>query len=172
MTEKYTFRPGFHGSVDPQIVGEELERIRLNDGVLLTERVVEEATPKTAPLHPEFEWSNKKCGTLYRNQQSRQLIRAVLLDTSEARPQPVFIHVPVIRETPAHYQAAELLARMPDEFSAAMGEALAKLASAKRAVEELSALAAHGQPSTVLSAISSVLNSIKSSRETLKQLQQ
>jgi hypothetical protein len=172
MAKKYVFRPGFHGSGDPQTVGEELERIRLKDGILLTERVVEEATPKEAVLHPQFEWSNKKCGTLYRNQQSRQLIRAVLLDTSEARPQPEFVHVPIIRETPAHYQAADLLVHMPDEFSAAMGEALAKLASAKRAVEELSALAAHGQPATVLSAIGSVLNSIKGSKETLKQLQQ
>jgi hypothetical protein len=57
----------------------ELKRIALdNGGVLQPEKVVEEARPKTSPLHSNFEWDDSLAGQRYRIWQARQLIRVTV----------------------------------------------------------------------------------------------
>lgn len=58
----------------------ELLRIYENDGILTPEAVVEAAQPKTSPLHPHFEWDNKKAAHQYRLDQARELIRLRSVD--------------------------------------------------------------------------------------------
>lgn len=57
----------------------ELKRIAdENGGVLKPESVVEEARPKSSPLHKRFTWDNSKAAHEYRLWQARQLIRVVV----------------------------------------------------------------------------------------------
>lgn len=57
----------------------ELKRIAdENGGVLKPEAVVEEARPKSSPLHKRFTWDNSKAAHEYRLWQARQLIRVVV----------------------------------------------------------------------------------------------
>jgi hypothetical protein len=54
----------------------ELKRIAIeNGGLLKPEIVVEEARPKSSPLHSRFEWDDSVAGQQYRIWQARQLIR-------------------------------------------------------------------------------------------------
>ena len=73
----FKFRPGYRGKIDPQIAGEELERIRKRDGCVKTKIVVDEARPEKAPLHPEFEWNDSQAAELYRENQAMRLIRSI-----------------------------------------------------------------------------------------------
>lgn len=73
--------------------------IRAKRGSLTPEIVVEESTPKTAPLHHRFEWNNASAGTAYRRIQAAQIIRSVKVQrlTEDEVPQRDlrgFIHVP------------------------------------------------------------------------------
>lgn len=57
----------------------ELKRIAIeNDGILQPETVVEEARPRSSPLHSRFTWDNTKAAHEYRLWQARQLIRVVV----------------------------------------------------------------------------------------------
>lgn len=59
-----------------EIIEQELERIRSRDknGVLYPRKVVAAARATDNPLHPMFEWNNRKAGDEWRLQQARQII--------------------------------------------------------------------------------------------------
>lgn len=86
-TKTYRFRSGDGGAGgyistpttgrDPQIVGEELERIHAARGVLRPAVVVDEARPEDAPLHPYFEWRDDVAAERFRREQARAIIRSV-----------------------------------------------------------------------------------------------
>lgn len=82
---------------DAAVIGPELQRIG-QEGGMTAARVVYEATPEEAPLHPFFEWNDVKAGELYRHDQARRMITAVVI--RETRPGdeddrilPAFVHV-------------------------------------------------------------------------------
>lgn len=52
-------------------------------GELTPQIVVEEARPKTAPLHGHFEWNNDVAGEKYRLVQAAELIRSVRISFSD-----------------------------------------------------------------------------------------
>lgn len=95
---EYLARPGSGLShKTAAIVGPEINRLA-KDGSLTAARLVYEAEPQESPLHPFFEWDNGKAGELYRHQQARQIITAVVI--REERPAgeadrilPAFVHV-------------------------------------------------------------------------------
>lgn len=59
-----------------KLVLEELERLRLRYGGLLTpQQIVRSATPKSSPLHNQFNWDNSEAAYLWRLEQARHLIR-------------------------------------------------------------------------------------------------
>ncbi len=96
----YSWKPGAHHSpeIEAQVAGEELERIRvINNGRLENADVVEAARDKASPLHPAFEWNDKKAASAYRLDQAGGLIRAIDVvitkDTGDARPIRAFVSV-------------------------------------------------------------------------------
>lgn len=79
------------------IVGPEIHRLA-KDGSLTAARLVFEAEPEEAPLHPFFEWDNARAGELHRQHQARQMITAVVIkeagpDGQPDRILPAFVHV-------------------------------------------------------------------------------
>lgn len=73
----YKCRAGARLEGDIQAIGQELEIIRQRDGGLVPSAVVEQAKPKSNPLHPNFEWNDKTAARLYREDQARYVIRSV-----------------------------------------------------------------------------------------------
>lgn len=96
----YQWKPRTTFNVDPQIAGEELEKIRgHNSGDLSAEAVVKSAEPKASPLHDVFEWNDAKAGHEYRLQQANSLMRAIVVTvTSEGAPHTEPLKVSVKRE--------------------------------------------------------------------------
>lgn len=73
------------GKADAQIIGEELNRIRLEvGGELEPKAVVERARDAKNPLHDHFEWDDSKAAASYRLDQARNLIRIVRVIDEDA----------------------------------------------------------------------------------------
>lgn len=56
---------------------DQLQAIYDRNRYLTPQLVVEEARPKTHPLHSQFEWNDRIAGEKYREQQASELIRSV-----------------------------------------------------------------------------------------------
>lgn len=140
----YQFKLGARvKGVEAQTVGEELERIRERDGKIETETVVSEARPKSAPLHPVFEWNDSAAAHEYRLWQARALVRAVEVAPAQEgeEPTPKYVHVRATGEEGGYYQSVEVAVRNPDEWAMVLQELRGKVASVARSVEVLERLA-------------------------------
>ncbi len=73
--------------VSAEVAGTELDRIYEKNGELKQEAIVEESRPETAPLHPIFEWDDKKAADKYRKEQATHLMCA-LVQVEERKEQP------------------------------------------------------------------------------------
>jgi len=66
--------------LDPQAIGEALQRLRDRDGAADPKRFAEEARDPRHPAHRHLEWDDAKCGLLYRVEQARTLIRVIRVE--------------------------------------------------------------------------------------------
>lgn len=110
----------------------ELERIRTSAG-LTAKNVVDSSRDEDAPLHNYFEWNDEAAAESYREQQARQLIRAVfeVKDTQEA---PIYYHV---SETGGQYEHIDVIIKKPNLTDLAIAEVQATLDSAAKSAIEL-----------------------------------
>ena len=144
---EFSHNPGFNREAFKEFLGEELERIRqAHGGKLQTRVVVMEAKPETSPLHPAFEWNNKKAGNLWREYQARHLIRSVRIVSDDQGDEPAFVHVPTSyvqdgKNKQGYYQSGRVLVENIDEFQLALGQLISRVAAATRAAKELELLA-------------------------------
>lgn len=103
----YQWKPQAGIKIEAQVAGEELERIRVrNNGRLTQEDVLDEAKNAASPLHPAFEWNDKKAAHQYRLTQAGYLIRMITVAPAEpeaATTKPVRAFVNVERESDRSY---------------------------------------------------------------------
>ena len=71
--------PGSSSAIPVGVAVSELNRLIERDGSVTAGVLVDESRPDHAPLHAHFEWRNDVAAELHRQQQARQLIRAVVL---------------------------------------------------------------------------------------------
>ncbi len=72
--------------VDPQIAGEELERLTEENGGIITPAVlVESSRSEDAPLHKAFKWDDAEAAIEYRKDQARLVLRSIVIITNENR---------------------------------------------------------------------------------------
>lgn len=94
---------------DPQVIGEELERIKAgHNGDLEPDDIVREARAKHNPLHQNFEWDDSAAAHAHRLQQARALTRCIRSYPIEGDPEkaaPAFISISDTRGT--RYKSAE-----------------------------------------------------------------
>lgn len=96
--------------ISAQVAGEELERIRtVNNGRLTTASVVDAARPKDSPLHPAFEWDNRKAAEAWRREQAAHMIRHidVVMDGPANDAQPIRAFVSVMRDEDRSYTSVQ-----------------------------------------------------------------
>jgi hypothetical protein len=97
----FDFRPGRSvKNVNPQALGEWLERLRSKSGGQLTpDIVVEAAADPDSPGHAGFEWDDTAAARQHRLAQARRLIVSVrVINPPTARPIVAFVSV----RTPEH----------------------------------------------------------------------
>lgn len=132
-----------------------------SEGGLTTEAVVAEAEPPESPLHPAFEWNDAQAGHLYRLDQARHLIRALVITPDDGEPVPVYVHVSDYNR----YEETVVLALDPDRWRLAYEDARRDLASAARKIRALDALAADSKQRKV---IKQTLWAVKKAADTLE----
>ena len=168
----YAWRGRHPSGVTAQDAGETLAAIEARDGHVTTMAVVDEARPKTSPIHPAFEWRDKVAAEEHRKWQARQLIRSVrIISTNaegESTDQPAMIHVKAESkgQENAYHAAARVISDL-DLFQRAMTEAETKVLSAKRTVLELKDLAEQTDQRDKLRAISIVASSLATAAQAL-----
>lgn len=95
--KRYKFARGCPvAGLDVEKVGEVLESLAAQHGVLNPAVVVKEAESPESPLHLAFEWDDVKAGEQYRLSQARHLIREVRVlteDGEQSLEQRVFVNV-------------------------------------------------------------------------------
>lgn len=95
----YEWRPECRIALDAQRVGLQLEAIKETNGGLLTpEAVVKHARASTSALHAYFEWDDSVAAAKHRLEQSRYLIRHLVVKEVETpqlshKPIRAFVHV-------------------------------------------------------------------------------
>lgn len=81
---------------DPQLIGEELDAIRLKSGGSLhPQDVVTGARDPKSVLHPHFEWNDAKAAEAHRMDQARALIRSIRVidEEDDDRARPAFLSI-------------------------------------------------------------------------------
>ncbi|MDR6511455.1 hypothetical protein J2792_002327 [Novosphingobium capsulatum] len=126
-----------------QVVGEELERIRVaNNGRLEGELVVERARDKANPLHPAFEWNDKKAAHAFRVDQARYLIRhieVVVAEKPDAPPTRAFVSV--VRDKDRSYTSVQHAMSDEELRQQVLAQAWAELEAWRKRYAELAELA-------------------------------
>jgi hypothetical protein len=118
---------------DPELVVDELERIRKERGQLTKEVVVEEATPKRAILHDEFEWDDTEAAKKYRLQQASYIIKnvRVIMPNNE----PVRQYVSVTSGDDRIYESIDVVMKDPDYRQEALEQVMDYLTAAQRKLQ-------------------------------------
>jgi len=89
---QYKFKYGSRVTGDPQLIGEELEKIRRKRG-LSRHSLVEEAKKPRHPLHNLFPWDDRVAGPLYRLELAGRIINSVIVEIQEVDQKPIPIQV-------------------------------------------------------------------------------
>lgn len=143
----YSWKAGAHHSpdVEVQAAGEELEKIRVkNNGRLENADVVEAARDKRSPLHPAFEWDDRKAATAYRLDQAGNLIRAidVVITKDETEAKPIRAFVSVVRDKDRSYTSVQHALSDADLRAQVVAQAWAELEAWRKRHAELVEFAA------------------------------
>lgn len=145
---KYEYRTIKVKGVPAKAAYAELERIREKRGIT-AKNVLDESRPKNAVLHPAFTWDDKRAAEEHRLWQARQLVRSVVVVSSEGDRDPVYVHVQAQAPDnapgagggggvgPGTYERVDVVVESPYLFERALSELRAKLQSAVQSVHEL-----------------------------------
>jgi hypothetical protein len=161
--------------VTPDDAVKVLNEIAARDGSIQPQAVVDEARPKDSIIHPAFEWRDTIAAEEHRKWQARNLIRCVRTVSEPDPTRPADERTVKVVTTPAfvftggsqgnedkpagYYPAAKVITDM-ELFDRAMNEALQKLRSAERSVEDLKALAEKSEQRETLTALTIALTSL------------
>lgn len=140
----YQWKPGMDNtSMDPELAAKELDRIqRINDGMLTPDVVVEMSRDKNAPLHPYFEWDDKKASAKYRLWQARYLINHIECVVRHREGEPVTIRVftNIVTTGGRGYFRTELLVKNKDTARIVLENAWAEFQVLRRKYDHLKQL--------------------------------
>ena len=141
MAFTYAWAKGSHSKLNPQVVGEELERIRSESGgALIAGTVVDQARPDDSPLHDHFEWDDSEAARKHREQQARNMIRGIRVvfadDDGQETPRRLYLNVK-LEDGPRAYLTVDQIAGDEHLKIQALRRALAELDSFQQKYREL-----------------------------------
>ena len=126
----YAWKPNSRLSIPAGIAGAEIERIRQERaGFFTPASLVEASRPADAPLHPAFEWNDRKAASAYREVQASHMIRSiVVLNSGDPEGEPLRAFVSVKREDDGHcYTSMVYAMKHPDMREYVLSEALREM---------------------------------------------
>lgn len=126
--------PGLY-SVPAQAAGEELARIHEKRGCLTPAGIVDESRPEQAPLHPVFEWNDRKAAEEWRKQQAKQLVCCIVVQKENAKAEPV--EVRAFEHVQGGYHPVQVILREPDMKMELMRDVLRMTDSYKEKLQSL-----------------------------------
>ncbi len=125
-------------SVSAEVAGAELDRIYEKKGELKLADVVEESRPETAPLHPIFEWDDKKAAEKYRIEQAKRLVCAIVRVDEREEQSPNEIRAFVHAEKA--YHPVRVVLQHPDMRNEALRDAFRSMESFRQKYSSLTEL--------------------------------
>ena len=145
----FSWTPSYRPSADAQVIGEELDRIRVRDGGITVDVMLEEARPEDAPLHPLCTWDDSIAAENWRKDELRRAVRSLQVINPEREPYRAFVHC--ANPTPVHqgyYQRTEVAVQNIDEYELVFKAAAMRIGEAQRAMAELKRVAETNRSST------------------------
>ena len=143
-----------HQGIDPNLAGEELERIRDERNKLDPGVIVEESTPVSAPLHPAFTWDDATAAHKFRKTEARRLVESIIVidEIAGTPPAPAYYHV----KTQGHprYEPVELVVDSMDLYASALIEIEKQMSGLTIALERLKEAAGRSEQPEHLGRIS------------------
>lgn len=135
MVKKFGYKmPGLF-PVDAQTAGEELTRIHEKRGGLTPSGIVDESRPEQAPLHPVFEWDDRKAAEEWREQQARQLVCCIVVQQETSKSETV--EVRMFEHAKGAYHPVQVILSEPDMKIELMRDTLKMTDAYKKKLQSL-----------------------------------
>ena len=152
---EYAFVKGFpRRGMDPDAVGNELERLEGKLGPLTPDQVVEAARKKRSSMHKAFEWDDSKAAILGRRAQAKSLLGGIIVIIEDQEPIRKFIKVVTRPENPEDKVSGYVT------LAAAMSDKDQRKAILLRAKRELASFARKYKGLKELASVISVIESL------------
>ena len=139
----YKWKSGARIKGDAQKSGELLEQLAATEEALTAETLLEANKPKSAPLHNDYEWSDKKAAHEWRLHQSRNFIHSIVTvevqedqNTAQPEPQRAFF----ITTEKHKYEPLAVIVKEQSKYDRLLETALSELLAFKRKYEALKEL--------------------------------
>ena len=146
---KAYWRKGYHGKIDATVAATELDKIKDdNGGVLTAGIVVQKAKSKRSKLHPAFEWDDAKAADEFRLNQARNMMNSIEVVYPEHPKQRPVRKYHVVTEKPKMdqparkvYQTTREIMQDPIMRDEVLANAIREALSFRRKYAELQELA-------------------------------
>ena len=163
----YEWRKGSRVTMNPQIVGEELDRLQEEFGMLHTAKIVESAKSGDSPLHGHFEWDDSIASHEYRKHQARMLVSSIrIISEDESNDTPVYVNVRDSGEN--YYQKTTIVVGNPDLWLQVMTECRTSLGSWE---QRLRSLLAVEQSSERIKGTQEVIGQLQEAQQSLESVE-
>jgi len=131
--------------VKAQAIGEELDRIRVQQGTLTPQAIVDESTDEEAVPHPCFEWDNDVAANAFRKDQARHIARSVRVEYPDSTAsEPAFVHIS--QGSDNYYETARTVVETVSLYDSAWRYARQQADAALKSLADLEQLAIQRQP--------------------------
>ena len=147
----YQWKSGSRIKANAQASGELFEQLSKTEEGLTAKTLLEANKPKSAPLHADYEWDNKKAAEEWRLHQSRHFINSLsIVTTVKEKETPVRAFF--ITTEANKYEPITAIVREENKYNSLLSTALSELKAFERKYNTLTEL------TPVFEAISEVLN--------------
>jgi len=151
-TVEYSWREGSRVQLDPNVVGQEIDRIYDTYGAITPETLVKEAAKKKSPLHDYFEWDDSVAAVEWRKQQGRILLGSIQIKkVGDTTPKVMNVSIKLDDGSRA-YQKADIAVKSISQWEFVLQEAVTYLESAQRRLDDLIAIETNGRRKKVIKA--------------------
>jgi len=165
-TTEYSWRAGsWSMRLDPNIAGQEIERIYAKYGAITPDTLVKEAKNKKSPLHEYFEWDDSVAAVEWRKQQGRILLGSIQIKkVGDKEPKVMNVSIKLDDGSRA-YQKADIAVKSVSQWEFVVQEALSYLEGAQKRLDDLIAIETNGRRKKVVKARNAVAAATAAVRE-------
>jgi hypothetical protein len=128
------------GQVPAQIVGEEIQRITVqNGGCIKPHNIVAHAQAVTSPIHRCFEWNNKLAAEKYRIEQAKYMLRSIVVVQQVPDDEPLLVRafVSIKKNDEPVYTSIHRAVNDPEQWEFVLASAYEELKAWRQKYKDL-----------------------------------